>query len=237
MSKKIIAVVSVVLVLASVLTACGKKVTVTDDHGREYEAITDDNGEMVVNDNGDIAVAVTDSNGKYVKDENGEKQTNYIEFPENVVKGMTLETSKFKFTLPLKGWTLNNNGRFIKDKTDESVYITINVQSNLKDQDALNTFVDNTSEATEKLIEQQKTDYPNSEYKLETAKVTDKQLDAKIIEYSLKDANGTVALYSYTVYFMLNGECCIFDYAVENGKYYDSSINMLDIINANFVVK
>ena len=65
MNNKIIAVICVVLMLATVLAACGKKVIIKGKNGQEYVAATDADGSTILNDEGNIIIYVTDENGKY----------------------------------------------------------------------------------------------------------------------------------------------------------------------------
>lgn len=125
MEKKIIAVACVLLVLVAAFTACGKAI-VTGDNGMEYEAVTDEEGNTVVNENGDIVVYVTDVDGNYVEDANGEPQTNSITFPSVIAHEDRIETANYILLIP-EGWTAESDGTLAREadeNAEQSIEIT-----------------------------------------------------------------------------------------------------------------
>ena len=124
MQKKIIAAAALVLALTLLFVACGKGPTIVTKEGNEYPLMTDAEGNTVVNENGDLVIYVTDENGEYVTDANSEPQTNAVTFPDQIVDGKTIETSLYTWTLP-DGWNFDDDGKAVKDGTDEKVYVKI----------------------------------------------------------------------------------------------------------------
>ena len=61
-------------------------------------------------------------------------------------------------------------------------------------------------------------------------------MDAKIIEFSMKNENGEVLYFAQAAYFVYNETIFKANYICNEGGY-DSSINALDIINQNLIFK
>ncbi len=127
MSKKIIAVLVVLTVLfMTVFAACNsdeeeEKVYVNND---EYDFVTDENGERVLNEDGEFLVYAQDDKGKREKDENGEYITMAQPF-EPIEDGDVIENYGYKFNLP-EGWkTTNQSGEFVNEKTQQQVEIDV----------------------------------------------------------------------------------------------------------------
>ena len=110
MQNKIIAVICVMLMLVTLFAACGKKVIIQGKNGQEYVAMTDEEGNTVLNQSGEIVVYVTDDRGKYVTDANGERQTNAVTFPDVAIGKDKIETADYVLTVP-EGWVSGRDGR------------------------------------------------------------------------------------------------------------------------------
>lgn len=127
MSKKIIAVIAVVtVVFVSVFAACNKK----DDDERvyakndEFNLVTDENGEKVLNDDGELLVYATDEDGDRIKNNEGEYETLAQPF-EPIEDDGVVEDYGYKFTLP-EGWKSTNQvGQF--ENADKSQVLEIDV--------------------------------------------------------------------------------------------------------------
>lgn len=153
MHNKIIAVICVVLMLVTLFAACGKKVIIKGKNGEEYIAMTDDEGNTVLNDAGEIVVYVTDENGKYVEDANGERQTNAVTFPSLISDGKKVETADFILQVP-EGWKANETGLVEKTVSeDESVFANIEVVclGELAEEQTFDAFVNNQIMTLEQL--------------------------------------------------------------------------------------
>lgn len=126
MNKKIIAVLIVLTVLfMTVFAACNKddeeKIYVSND---EYDFVTDENGERVLNEDGEFLIYAQNDKGKREKNENGEYVTIAQPF-EAVEDGDYIEDYGYKFTLP-DGWKVGNKkGEFINEKAKQAVEITL----------------------------------------------------------------------------------------------------------------
>lgn len=153
MNNKIIAVICVVLMLATVLAACGKKVIIKGKNGQEYVAATDEEGSTILNEAGEIVVYVTDAKGKYVKDGSGERQTNVIPFPNVISDGKKVETADFVVQVP-DGWEADENGLIVKITEDESVNANMEVAclGELTEGQNFDTFTENQIAMLEQLM-------------------------------------------------------------------------------------
>ncbi len=102
MSKKIIAILTIITILfVCVFAACEKKDKVYAD-SKDFDFVTDENGEKVLGKDGEFLVYATDEKGKYIKDENGEKETRRQQF-EPIEEDGIIEDYGFKLKLP-KMW-------------------------------------------------------------------------------------------------------------------------------------
>lgn len=127
MSKKIIAILVVLTVLfMTAFAACNsedeeEKTFVGKD---EYDFVTDENGERVLNKDGEFLIYAQDDKGKREKDENGEYVTIAQPF-EPIEDGDVIENYGYKFNLP-EGWkTTNQSGAFINEKANQQVEISV----------------------------------------------------------------------------------------------------------------
>ena len=127
MSRKIIAVLIVFTILfMTVFAACNKdedeeKIYVSND---EYDFVTDENGERVLNKDGEFLIYAQDDKGKREKDENGEYITIAQPF-EPIEDGDYIEDYGYKFTLP-DGWKVGDRkGEFVNEDAKQTVEITL----------------------------------------------------------------------------------------------------------------
>lgn len=126
MQNKIIAVICVLLLLVTLFAACGKKVIIQGKNGQEYVAMTDEEGNTVLNQSGEIVVYVTDDRGKYVTDANGERQTNAVTFPDVAIGKDKIETADYVLAIP-NGWTAGEAGLIEKATEDAAVFANAEV--------------------------------------------------------------------------------------------------------------
>lgn len=234
MEKKIIAVACVLVILAVTLAACGSKyLIVENDDGMEYAAVTDEEGNTVVNEQGDIVVYVTDVDGDLVTDTNGEPQTNSITIPSVIADGDTVETADYTLTMP-DGWTANSNGRFTRDD-NENVYLQITNFGELEDQ-TLDTYVASMQENINALLAQTQQEYPSAsvEYSNHTLSQANR-MDSRVVEFRVPDADGSMAYYAMNVYFVYQGELFKVDYICVGS--YDESFDVLGVLDYSLVMK
>ena len=122
MTKRIIALMAVAtIVFVCTFAACGKdEINVYADN-KDFDFVTDENGQKVLSDDGEFIVYVTDEKGKRVTDSNKEEQTMFEQFVPLENDGV-VENYGYIFTLP-EGWKTDtaDAGKFInKDKEAEA---------------------------------------------------------------------------------------------------------------------
>ncbi len=130
MSKKLIAaMLALTTIFVCVFAACNDK---DDDETKdtrpyiendEYEFVTDENGEKILNEDGEFIVYATEENGKIVTDENGENVTRNQLF-QAFQNGDTFEDYGYKIKLP-EGWaSTSEKGEFENVAESQTVEIT-----------------------------------------------------------------------------------------------------------------
>lgn len=125
MSKKLIAILSVAtIIFVCVFAACEKKGDEIYIDDKEYEFVTDENGEKVLADDGQLIIYETDSKGKFVTDENGERATYHQQF-QPIENDGKVEDYGYKIILP-DGWsTTDIYGNFVNKKKDIECEISV----------------------------------------------------------------------------------------------------------------
>ena len=232
-SKKIIAVGCAVLLLASILTACGKKYLIIQSaSGVDYAAVTDDSGSTVVDSVGMVAVYVTDTNDLVVTDESGVAQTNYIDVAERIVDGQTFENSAFRLKLP-SGWDINANGYCYKSGTDDKCYIQISDQGKLEVGESFGSRIDSNIATNELIIEKAKETYPDASMTSDNTLVIGDNIPAAFITYTIKDNSGTVIHHAECIYFYYKDEIYSINLVNDGGAGYDASFDYYDTIINN----
>ncbi len=104
MSKKIIVALAVVTILfTGIFAACKKEEKEEIYAGAdEYNFVTDENGQRVLDEQGRFVVYATDANGEMVTDGSGENVTGVEQF-EPILDGELFEDYGFKLAIP-DGW-------------------------------------------------------------------------------------------------------------------------------------
>lgn len=234
MEKKIIAVACVLIVLSVTLAACGSKyLVITDEHGYTHLAVTDEEGNTVLDENGDIQIYVTDESGDPVTLENGEYDVAAVTFPDAVANGDRLETPDYTLTMP-DGWTASDSGRFYRDD-NENVYLQITNFGELENE-TLDTYLASMQESINALLEQTQQTYPSASVEYSTHMLSQTgQMDSRVVEFRVPDADGNMAYYAMNVYFVYQGELFKVDYICVGG--YDASFDILGVLDYNLVMK
>lgn len=120
MSKKIIAILTIVTILfVCIFAACEKN----DSDSNDSLYVTDENGERVLGDDGQFLVYETDADGEIVTDESGENVTETQMF-EPVMEDGVLEDYGFKLTIP-EGWKVSEEKKNVFVNKDKSVEIRL----------------------------------------------------------------------------------------------------------------
>lgn len=126
--KKYFALIIASLVILSCFTACKAKIKdgtiVTNQAGENYAAVTQADGNVVIDEGGNIVVLVTDENGKNVKGDDGEYATNKVALDHALVIGNRVECEKYYINIP-NGWSNASsfNGLSIKRDGTEDVIV------------------------------------------------------------------------------------------------------------------
>lgn len=237
MEKKIIACGLIMLLLVTCFVACGKKPTIKGKNGMEYVVVTDEEGSSVLNADGDIAVYVTDDRGRYVKDANGERQTNYIEFPDKIINGSTYESADFVFTVSQDaGWTLEQNGKFTKGD-DGMTYITVKDLGEVGEGETLSSLIERIKSENAVYLEEIKKQYPDAVMNVTDVEITDKKVPATVVEFIIKDADGTLMHHAHGTYYVSNGHYYVVEYLCQNPANDASAADVLAMVNAGLTVK
>lgn len=199
MNNKIIAVICVVLMLAAVLAACGKKPTIRAKDGKEYLLVTDAEGNTVVDGNGNLVVQVTDTDGKNVTDENGENKTAILTFPEAISRNGSVETASYILTAP-EGWSLESNGTKLRKKVGKAT-IDIADLGNLPEGETLESYAKEQMLVVAALAEEAKTEYSGTVSSMEAAQFSGRE--AQLMKLCIKGDSG-VFQNSEMLYFLYN---------------------------------
>lgn len=125
MSKKIIAILTIITILfVCVFAACEKEESIYSGE-KDLDLVTDVNGEKVLGEEGELLVYATDDEGEYVTDDSGEKVTQGQQFVP-LKEGDVIEDYGFKVALP-DGWQADetNVNTFINKSKNESCEINV----------------------------------------------------------------------------------------------------------------
>ncbi len=138
-SKKItVSVLAVLLVCTSLFAGCSKKGEyVNPATGKEYDLVTDDDGNKVLSDDGELLVYAKDENGEYVTDENGEKVTQVQGFIGQLEENGVVEDYAYKILTP-DGWEFAGNGKFRNKNGTVEVTVSIPKYTLAKENDLNN---------------------------------------------------------------------------------------------------
>lgn len=238
MNQKIVAAVLAVLLVALSFSACGKKTMVTNKkNGKEYEAVTDENGNVKFDPDGDIYAYQKDENGHYIKDENGERVTVLVETNQNVTSDLTVDTPDYRFAMPEKGWELDEIGKYTLKKADGQVYLKILALDELKYGQSLYSLVHSSDELNEQIIEEAKKNYPYAERTLTETEITDKGVPAIVQEIKIGNAEDDLLYYANAVFYVWGGRLYKVEFVCNDGKFYNPEFDLLKIVNENLVVK
>lgn len=125
MSKKIIAIlIAATILFVFAFAACEKDENNIYIDDKEYEFVTDENGEKVLAEDGRLLVYETDKRGKIVKDENGEPITYAKQF-QPIQNDNVVEDFGFKLSLP-EGWkSTAKYNEFINPDKDYKCDVTV----------------------------------------------------------------------------------------------------------------
>ena len=234
MQKKIVAVSLVILMVALLLASCGNKYLMGEINGVERPLVTDAEGNTELDDEGKIAVYVTDAKGNIKYDENGNPEKRYYDQPSQRVNGNVLETLAYKFTAP-DGWTLNSNGVFYKDGTDDKCKIQFVKDTTLENGETYESFLNKDKIRQQEFIEGIKTQYSDSAMDVTRGELaTGEQFT--VFTFIIKDGSGSVFYYGSSVYIQIGNEIYSANYSCDDGSY-DESFDFVGTVSSNLVIK
>lgn len=241
MNKKLIAAALAVLLVALSFSACGKKKTITAKNGKEYEVVTDENGNMQYGAEDDVYVYQKDEKGKYVLDENGEKKQLTVQIAGAAVdeKHNTIETEDYRFTFDQKGWEVSSYGTFFLKDSDDNAVMQILYSGTLEQNGNLETVFEAQKKAWQLLVDNynSQNEGRKAELKVQDVKITDKQVEAKRLESYVYDIDGKVLSYSSYIFFTTHGKLYRISFDCTDGKYYDPNLDVLAAVNEGLVIK
>ena len=215
MEKKVIAIVSILVLMLSVFSACAKKAYTKNIGGEDYPVVTDENGELITGIDGRLALYVTDEAGRYVTDEDNQPRINYFEVATDVIlNDDNIVSNGFRISIP-EGWKADNtSGRIYKDKTDNKCYMEvikaheIDTESSDSDEtDSFDTYIYGVLALNDDLINKINNGEAEND-KFSSAKMSKKALDrvpegiinSIVVQYIVYDKDGNVVHYAENIY-------------------------------------
>lgn len=253
MNKKIIALALAILFIATAFTACKKDFEMTKINGKEYPVAKDENGELIINENNEIAVLVTDRDEEVLTYSNGEEQTYWVQMSQDTVYEDYIQNKDYKLGVP-EGWTGSEEGRVIKDKTDNKCYIKFTKHKELEAEESLESYLETIdlqdtviadtfadTEAMADLVKQnpQYEQFVGCTYTIDkdTTVITNKTLNCMVRTHKIVDKDGNVVHYVENYYFVAGGYIYSINYICEGGNGYDQSFNFRSYVSESFTFK
>lgn len=252
MNKKILAVALALLFIVTAFTACKTKLDMTEINGVEYPVVKDKDGETIVNQENQVAVLVTDRAGEVLTYADGEDQTYWLQLDGDYVADNQVQGKLYILGVP-SGWKGYDNGKVIKNRTDDKCYIKFNKCTTLKDDETLEMYLDVIDSENESIgeaindpvlmAELIKTNpaaavYENCKYTCEKKNTTiSGNLSCQVRVYKIADEKGNVIHYAENYYFAFDGVVYSVDYACVGGEGYDESFNFETYLRTTFKFK
>ena len=242
MQKRILALALVVLLISASFAGCGKKKnTIVAKNKREYEAVTDDKGNLQYDAQGDVIVYQKDENGKYIKDEKGNKKTFSVETKDTIVDDLKVENPYFRFNLKARGWDVNDRGTFYKKGTDDKVVLFVNPLRELRDGETFDSMAPHLPTDPEQLAFLKEYDdslEDKTERKPIDVEITEQKIKLKGLEttYRSRETDEVVG-YEYAAMFMAGDMVCEVHLYVNDGKYYSEKFDLTKLLDEGLVIK
>lgn len=231
MHNKSIAVICVLLMLVTLLAACGKGPTIKAKDGTEYVLVTDDEGNTVVDGNGNLVVLVTDENGKKATDENGENKTAILTFPEAISRNDSIETASYVLTAP-DGWELEPNGTKLRKKVGKAT-IEITDLGDLPEGQTLESYAKEQMLVVAAIAEEAKAEYSGTVSSEEPIQFSGNE--ARLMKLCVKGDSG-VFQNSEMLYFLYKGHLFKVLYSAD-AEGYDAAFDFMAELQAHLQMK
>ena len=234
MEKKIIAIALVLVLMVTAFVGCTKGKKFVDADGYEHLLCLDEEGNTVLNDEGKLVVYITEPDGKIREDDDGEPMTGLVAFPEQVIKGNTLETPDYKITLSDE-WELQENGKFVR-KDNEKISIEI-IKMGDPTKKGLKELFNEEVKLADKFTELFKKEFPVIKKHTTSGLFSLKKIEYCMLEYKMsKEEDGPVICYSNAMYFVYNEQFYQASFVCEDSSY-NETLNLYAIIDANLIMK
>lgn len=239
MNKKIIAVFCIVILMVSVLSACGKNkgyLQAEDAEGYVRAFVTDENGETVLNEDGEIRIYVTNLNGDILEDENGVPRESSVAVPDTIITDTMFQTKEFVFNIP-SGW---KTGEGVDIAFSKDGLSKIQFSNTGKEAAEFNSLVAEGVEQAKQIVEQVKNSNGTAELKEGTVKLTSNQLDTYYMLFDAEaETNGEKQiLHTFAGYLMFEGRVykAFYQTEKEEGMTIDEVVKMFNNLTLNHYV-
>ncbi len=238
MSKKIIALSLVLVIAATVFTACQKKPDIYKINGVDVPVMTNEDGKAIVGDDNRICAIVTDREGEIVTYENKEPQTYWLTVKNSFVVDDTVYTPVFAMK-GLDGWEFNAIGNMEKKKTDGKCRIHCAL---VAEKDYLDSSLDEYLKMLDDRSILAKEEYEKSGYKVSVEKrpveATADKIPMVYYKEVIFNADGSIANYSECLYFQYGEkDKYVIRYTSEEGVGHKDDFNFLEFVNSNITIR
>ena len=238
MSKKIIALALVLVTVATVFTACQKKLDMYKINGVDVPVMTNEDGKAVIVEDNRICAIVTDRDGKVVEYAKDEPQTYWVSVENSYVVDDTVYTPVFTMK-GLDGWEFNAIGGMEKKKTNGKCKIEC---AQVIEKDYLDKSLDEYLEVRDERNLQAKELLEKEGYRVSVEKkVVEATVDSvQMIYYKeqIFNSDGSLANYSESLFFQQgeNNKYTI-KYVSSEGIGHDENFNFLEFVNNNITIR
>lgn len=237
MSKKIIALALVLVLVATVFTACGEKYRVEKIAGNEHAVMTDEEGNVVIDPDKGVQAIVTDKDGEIVTYENKEPQTYWVSIPNYFVADGVLHSSLYSMKA-IDGWDMSDYGIMEKKGTEGKceVHCAAVIEKGYEDASLLDWLL-----VRDERNAQAKPLYEAEGYKVtvEKTNVTVTNKDLPMVHYKevIYNPDGSLANYSECLYFQLgSSDKYVIQYSCKDGVGYDEDFDFIGFVDTNFTL-
>ncbi len=235
MSKKIIALALVLVLVATVFTACGEKYRVEKIAGNEHAVMTDEEGNVVIDPDKGVQAIVTDRDGEIVTYENKEPQTYWVSIPNYFVADGVYHSSIYTMKT-IDGWDMLDSG--IMEKKDSEGKCTIKcsavIEKDYEEASLLDWLV-----LRDKRNAEAKPLYEEKGYKVTVEKKEVTVSGTAMVHYKevIYNPDGSLANYSETLYFQLGSyDKYSIQYSSQEGVGYNDKFDFIDFVDNNFAI-
>ena len=238
MSKKIIALALVLVTVATVFTACQKKLDMYKINGVDVPVMTNEDGKAVIDEDNRICAIVTDREGEVVTYENKEPQTHWITVENSYVVDDTVYTPVFSMK-GLDGWEFNAIGGMEKKRTDGKCKIECAM---VIEKDYLDKPLEEFIEARDARNIQFKELIEAEGYKITVEKkyveLTKDKIPMVYYKEQIFNSDGSLFGYGEHLFFQHGGnDKYTIYYTSQEGVGLDKNFDFIEFVNNNITVR